>query len=71
MFDREVIKKELEEVITAETGVVDLDEVIDNYTMIDGFYCFRIRNDAYIFNDNEIIDSFPGFFGGGVSVGGQ
>ena len=71
MFDKEIIKQELEEVISAETGEVNLDDVVENYTMLDGFYCFRIRNDAYIFNDNEIVDSFPGFFGGGASVGGQ
>ena len=73
MFDREIIKAELQEVITAETKNVDLDAVIDNYTLLEGFYCFRIHNDAYIFNNNQLIDSFPGFYAdlSGDDVGGQ
>ena len=60
MFDREIIKKELQQ--TTKEIDVDLDAVIDNYTMLDGFYCFRVGVNAHIFNNNEFIDSFPGFF---------
>ena len=61
MFDREIIKKELQETVGNDVNI-DLDEVIDNYTMLDGYYCFRIGYNAHIFQDNTFIDSFPGFF---------
>lgn len=61
MFDAEIIKKELQESIGNDVDI-DLDEVIQNFTMFEGFYCFRINDDAHIFNNNEFIDSFPGFF---------
>lgn len=61
MFDAEIIKRELQESIGNDVDI-DLDEVIANFTMLDGFYCFRINDDAHIFNNNEFIDSFPGFF---------
>lgn len=61
MFDRDIIKKELQESIGNDENI-DLDDVIDKYTILDGFYCFRIKDDAHIFNNNEFIDSFPGFY---------
>lgn len=61
MFDAEIIKQELKECIGNDIEI-DLDEVIENFTMFKGFYCFRINDDAHIFNNNDFIDSFPGFF---------
>ena len=70
MFDKEIVKRELEECIGNDI-IVDLDEVIENYTVLDGFYLFRINNDGHLFNENTYIDSFPGFFAkeGSVSDG--
>lgn len=61
MFDAEIIKRELRESIGNDEEI-DLDQVVASFTMLEGFYCFRINDDAHIFNNNEFIDSFPGYF---------
>ena len=61
MFDKEIVKEELKSCIE-DIDNVDLDEIVDNFIMIDGFYCFRIGVDGHLFSDNTYIDSMPGFF---------
>ena len=60
MFDSEIIKEILKEILNYED--VDLDEIINNYEVIDGFYVFRYNNDAFFFINNTLIDSCPGYY---------
>ena len=61
MFDKDVVKRELrDKVIVKETGSVDLDEVVENYEVVDGFYVFRIGEDGHIFQNNNCVESCPG-----------
>ena len=73
MFDKEVVKRKLRElVITDLSGDVDLDKVVDNYEVVDGFYVFRIGENGHIFQNNNFIESCPGLYAterGGESGG--
>jgi hypothetical protein len=63
MFDKEVVKRELrDKVIVKETGSVDLDEVVENYEVVDGFYVFRIGENGHIFQNNNFVESCPGLY---------
>lgn len=61
VFDKEIVKKELKGCIEPDMNI-DLDEVVENFIMIDGFYCFRIGIDGHLFSDNTYIDALPGYF---------
>ena len=63
MFDKEIVKRELrDKVIVKETGSVDLDEVVENYEVVDGFYIFRMGENGHIFQNNNFIESCPGLY---------
>ena len=69
MFDKEIVKQELEPIVQGLN--IDLDKVVDEYEIIDGFYVFRILEDAEVFQESNFIESWVGFYASGDGDGGQ
>ena len=67
MFNKEIILKQLKE-IHADSGNIKnwsnekWDLVLNSYIEQEGFYIFRVLDNAYFFIENTLIDCCPGYF---------
>ena len=62
MFDREIVKEKLKPTVQSTGLNLDLDEIVDNYEILDGFYLFRVKNNAEVFQENNYIESWIGYY---------
>ena len=62
MFDKEVIKEKKKKIFRNSNKSVNFDEVIASYTVKEGFYVFRVDDDAFFFTENTLMDCCPGYF---------
>ena len=62
MFDKEIIKEKLRPTANSTGLDLDLDEIIEDYEIIDGFYVFRVNNNAEVFQENNYVESWIGYY---------
>jgi len=63
MFDKEIVKEEIKSRIPKENwDNYDFNQIVNGYTIKDGFYYFRIDNLALVFDENKLIDACPGYY---------
>lgn len=62
MFDKEIVKEKLKEIYKSNSNEINWGAVINSYTIVDGFYVFRVEDNAYFFTENTLMDWCPGYF---------